>query len=182
MNDLAPWLPIKTLPARSEPGKRSASALVAVIAALNVKSPRYLARDITGDSRPETFCNIFVWDWSRCMGVEIPHWIDGQGNPTLPGATAQELTANRVVDWLKFCGPARGWREVEKVEANRLAALGMPVVAGWKNLTGGSGHVAPVLPPDKGYTMIAQAGPRNFERGTLEQGFGSRPVTFWANT
>jgi hypothetical protein len=166
----------------SLPGHRSPQSLTDVVAWLDVEHRlRYKVRDIDLDGDLDTFCNIFLWDWSRCMGAEIPHWVDSEGRPVLPAA-GKELSANGVCEWLEAHGLEHGWRRIgDRDEANKLAALGVPVCVTWRNVPGKPGHVAVVLPPDKGYTMIAQAGARNSSRLTLEQGFGSHPVKFWAS-
>jgi hypothetical protein len=173
-----PWKPLVFFVARSEVGNRSAAQLVAVIAGLQLKSHRYQARDLTGDEKNETFCNVALWDFSCAMGVEIPHWVDAAGNPA-PVGKGRELSANATCDWLESCGLAHGWRRVDRVTANGLAVQGLPCCVSWKN-PAGPGHLAIIRPPENGRTMIAQAGGMSFEKGTLEQGFGKLAVKFWA--
>jgi hypothetical protein len=122
--------------------------------------------------RGETYCNIFAWDVTCAMSVEIPHWVDGDGNRTEDG-TGAELDANAVIGWLETKGPVNGWKPVDAVQAQTLANTGHPVVAAWKN-QGGIGHLAMVRPgeyAEESGPTIAQSGAVNFNRGTVEQGF-----------
>jgi hypothetical protein len=140
-------------------------------------NPRYTPRDVSGTGRIDTFCNIFLWDGSRALGCEIPHFrlfykVEA-GQVVLTG---NEFNANAVASW--FAGKADeeiGWREVPEILARERARGGYPTVAIWNNL-GGIGHVAFVL-PSSDVTRIAQAGGTNFFDGPITRGFGtvSRP-------
>jgi hypothetical protein len=145
-------------------------------------NPRYTPRDVTGTGRIDTFCNIFLWDGSRALGCEIPHfrlyYKVVEGKATLVG---DEFNANAVASW--FAGKADeeiGWRDVTEEEAQARALGGFPTVVIWNNI-GGIGHVAWVIPPvgapDSGVysTRIAQAGGVNFFDGPLTKGFGTIP-------
>ena len=62
-------------------GNRSAANYNAVLDQFSVgNNPRYARRN------GNTYCNIFVWDATRAMGAEIPHWVDQQGRPAEVGA------------------------------------------------------------------------------------------------
>ena len=117
-----------------------------------------------------TFCNIFVWDVTRAMSCEIPHWW-----------LSHELNANAVYDWLRVSGPAYGWQPCTADEAAASASKGEPAVVVWKNMTGKSGHIAVVVPTPAGAegVHIAQAGATNFPLGAVGHGFGNRPVRYW---
>jgi hypothetical protein len=158
---------------QNAPGARDPFLYDSVINQLRVaEHPRY-RHDQQG--LDETYCNIFVWDVTRAMGAEIPHWVDAAGNPA-PDGTGRELDANALIEWLESCGPAHGWEPVDEEAAQSLANRGRPVVAAWVN-PGGIGHVAIVRPgeiSDVEGPVIAQSGARNFNRGTVEQGFRRR--------
>lgn len=97
----------------------------------------------------KTFCNILVWDITRALGVEIPHYVDGK-----------ETNANWIYKWLTGEGEASGfpgwsggkgsdvgWFEVTAEEAGKRANLGFPTVEVAENFgTGKRGHVAVVIP------------------------------------
>ncbi|GAB3782301.1 hypothetical protein GCM10028818_37870 [Spirosoma horti] len=124
-----------------------------------------------------TFCNIFLWDVTRAMTSEIPHWIDAAGAIAKPFASgANEITINAGVDWLRKFGPANGWLASNQDQAQDNANKGCPSVVVWKNPTGGHGHTAVIRPGNSTNQgpLIAQAGARNFNIGRLVQGFGTR--------
>jgi hypothetical protein len=89
-----------------------------------------------------TYCNIFMWDVTRAMGAEIPHYYDAStGEPMKYGDDdANEMTANRIYDWLQKYGEDYGWFEVTAPEAQELANQGRPVVTALRNMDGGHGH------------------------------------------
>ena len=125
-------------------------------------NPRYAVnKNGTGD----TYCNIFVWDVTRAMGAEIPHYYNAQtGAPMECGDSgASEMTANRMYTWLHEHGEEYGWFKVTDEQAQDLANQGRPVVTALSN-SGGHGHVQVVCPSHDGYddpsrgVTIAQAG------------------------
>ena len=164
--DTRAWLPVDA-PRTNQMGNRSAAEYNAVLDQFGVaNNPRYARRN------GNTYCNIFVWDATRAMGAEIPHWVDQQGRPAEVGARgAWEMDANDTHRWLENQGRSQGWRKVSAAEAQRMATTGRPVVASWRN-PGGIGHIAMVR-PGEGQMQIAQAGARNFNQGSLSRGFGN---------
>jgi peptidoglycan hydrolase-like protein with peptidoglycan-binding domain len=176
-NDVAPYLPFDA-PNTNAPGGRSADAYAKVIDQFDVKNnARYASKPGT------TYCNIFLWDVTRSMGAEIPHWVDEQGNPA-PPYKGKELRANDLVDWMADKGVQSGWRKATPEEAQKMANEGHPAVAMWKN-PGGTGHVAMVRPgevTDRG-PAIAQAGKTNINQGHLRDGFGTNAnaIEFWVH-
>ncbi|OYT70888.1 MAG: hypothetical protein CFK52_09695 [Chloracidobacterium sp. CP2_5A] len=170
------WEPINA-PLQGDPANRNRAAYDNALNQFAVGvNPRYARRD------GNTYCNIFVWDATRAMRAEIPHWVDGNGNPAAVGR-GRELDANATNQWLNAHGGRFGWREVSAAEAQRLANQGHPVVASWRN-PGGIGHIAMVRPGEMTSRgpAIAQAGARNFNYGQLQDGFGNaRGVQFFVN-
>jgi peptidoglycan hydrolase-like protein with peptidoglycan-binding domain len=169
------WIPVDA-PVRGNPSDRNAATYNEVLNQFAVgNNPRYTPRG------GNTYCNIFVWDATRAMGAEIPHWVDNAGNPTGVGK-GRELNANATVDWLHQHGARNGYRQVSAEEAQRLANQGHPAVAVWKN-PGGIGHVAMVRPGEvtSQGPAIAQAGSKNFNNGHVKDSFGNRPVEYWVN-
>lgn len=144
-------------------------------------NPRYMR---TPD---KTYCNIFVWDATRAMGAEIPHWVDNNGN-SVPVASPEgrELNANSTVQWLENHGQSNGWRAVTAEEAQAMANQGKPTVATWKNPNPAeAGHVAMVRPGEYDSGLgpnIAQAGGNNFNEGhVIKDGFKNRPVVYYVH-
>jgi hypothetical protein len=146
-------------PVRGDAARRSAALYDDVLNQFAVGvNPRYAHKN------GATFCNIFVWDVTRAMGAEIPHWVDPQGNPTLH-LHGNELSANGVCAWLHAHGARFGWGRVTLAEGIERANRGCPVVVAWNNTRPrGIGHVAMVRPgapsPQSGPWM-AQAGRKN---------------------
>lgn len=134
-------------------------------------NPRYLP------GNGNTYCNIFVWDVSRAMGAEIPHWVDSSGNiagPFMPHAS--EININGGVNWMNEHGMVQfGWKSCTPQQAQDAANQGRIAVVMWKNPTGGHGHTAVVKPGsvNSGGPEIAQAGRHNFNDGHVVNGFGN---------
>ncbi|MFP2932068.1 peptidoglycan-binding protein [Pyxidicoccus sp. 3LG] len=169
-------------PLKGDPKNRNADTYNQVINQFAVgNNPRYTPRDSSGDGVKDTFCNIFLWDVTRAMGAEIPHWVDANGNSVAPGK-GREMNANATVDWMKKHGESKGWRKVSAEEAQKMANAGHPSVALWKNPSG-IGHVGVIRPGEvtsQGPAM-AQAGGSNFNNKHVKDGFGNRPVEYWVN-
>lgn len=180
--DDRPWVPVK-VPAEPLNVPRSAEAYSRAIDALPLfESQRYQPHG------GATFCNIYVWDCTRLLGCEVPHWVNGSGMgsgiPTDgPFLGAREQTANDMADWLQVDGPRYGWGSVTTNDAQWHANVGNPTVAVWRNPSG-TGHIAMVRPgelhPEKG-PCIAQAGKRNFRSGHVRDGFGAHPVEYFVH-
>ncbi len=149
---------------KSDAYTRNAKLYRQVINQFNVETnPRYA---VNKKGRGETYCNIFMWDVTRAMGAEIPHYVDPQTMepkyyPDTKGA--REMNANAIYNWLGTKGKEYGWKEVSPETAQQLANSGHPVVTAKQNI-GGVGHVQVVCPsmnggydPRTGVT-VAQAG------------------------
>lgn len=101
-------------PLQSRPGRRSAELYGMVLYQFAVgANPRY---ESDAPDKPRT--HIFIWDVTRAMNVEVPHF-----------AGARELNASQTCQWLRFEGPARGWLRVDPTRALQAANDGMPVLA-----------------------------------------------------
>ncbi|MBS1151852.1 MAG: Muramidase (flagellum-specific) [Myxococcaceae bacterium] len=159
------WEPV-TAPVRSNASNRSRGLYDDVVNQFAVGvNLRYARRD------GNTYCNIFVWDVTKAMGAEIPHWVNGR-----------ELDANSCNSWLRSQGAAHGWKQLSASEAQAAANRGQPAVASWNNPVG-IGHIAMVRPGtinDSG-PASAQAGGHNFNFGHIANGFGSRQPTYWVH-
>jgi len=152
------WRP--TTPAiTSSIDNRSPELYLAVINQFRVEtSERY--RPFRNGS---TYCNIFVWDATRAMGAELPHYTDpATGEPRFyPDIRgARSMGAIATCEWLQTHGPTYGWHEVDAETAQMHANLGRPAVTS----AGSLGHVQMVIPSrDGGFdpirgVAIAQAG------------------------
>ena len=171
----------------SEPKFRSPAQYDLVLSQFNADEEFRYQPAPNGD----TFCNIFLWDVTSAMGVEVPHWVLADGTPAEPGAPgAKETLATYLLNaWLPGPGAKRGWVRVgsdpatARPSAQALADKGFPVIAGWLNPRGVHSHVAMVRPNHFGrlasVPRIAQAGGRSFNDGPLKDGFGAKPVEFW---
>jgi len=156
-----PWLSVLAWH-RSSSASRCPERYDAVIAQFDVETNQRYRRN--AQARGETYCNIFVWDVTRAMGAEIPHWVSDGGNPTSP-FHGHEMNANAVIDWLQARGCRHGWREVGPDEAQAHANRGAPAVVIWRN-DSGIGHVAIVRPGDatEAGPLLANAGETNRSR------------------
>lgn len=152
----------------STPATRSAELLADILAEHQFRgAARYRPRDLTGDGRNETFCNVHSVDVAEAMGVVLP----------------RGLRANELAVWLQSSLAREvGWELVDGHIAQRMADEGMLALACWFNPNGGPGHIAP-LEPSMGEPGIwlSNVGRTNALRVTLVQAFGVVPVTFFAH-
>lgn len=135
------WKAVKA-PLSSREGARSRERYEQVVAQFAVgHNPRY-AEDAPGKPRG----HIFVWDVSRAMQCEIPHFVG-----------AKELTLVQTCDWLRHEGPMRGWLKIGTDDAFAMADKGLLVVAMPKELR--LRHMAIVLPQDEAmHPLLTGAG------------------------
>lgn len=159
-------------PLSNSPGNRNPDVYSQVINQFAVgHNPRYLP------THGFTYCNIFLWDVTRAMGAEIPHWINSSGQIAAPFSSgAHEVNINGGVDWMRNFGVVlHGWQSATAAQAQNAANQGELAVIMWKNPTGGHGHTAVVRPgqiTSKG-PATAQAGAVNFNAGHMKDGFGN---------
>lgn len=146
---------------------RSPARLMAIVAEHHLRGfARYQPRDVTGDGKPETWCNLFAQDVSEAMGAPLP----------------RRTTANGLYAWLQSDDArVKGWEETTQHIAQRMADEGQLSLAVWLNVLG-PGHIA-VLVPSLGELgcWIAQAGATRFSRAQLRAGFGDLPVQFFSH-
>ncbi len=167
------WLPLFA-PLSSVPGARSPDLYRRVCEQFKVTtSARYYAAPPPPGSTGATWCNIYVWDVTSAMNAEIPHWFDPASGDKTSVGRGSEMRANDMYRWLER--QIQGWREGTYEQAKANAAQGRPTVAAYFNPTGGSGHVAMVLPNGN----IAQAGRHNLFDAPVKSGFGSYPVRYF---
>lgn len=145
------WLPPQpwadfTAPLTSGSVSRSAELLERVLDQFEVEhATRYQP------TTSQTWCNIYVWDGTKALGCEIPHFVNGGvGENGCKRLHASEQRANdlpRYLDGDK--GKRNGWAPCSEEEAARRVALGFPVVGVWVNLKG-SGHTVMCRGPKPG--------------------------------
>ena len=169
-------------------GNRSAALYREVIDQFNVETNARYAVNKKGKN--DTYCNIFLWDVTRAMGAEIPHYVDPETlepryYPDIEGA--KEMNANAIYDWLATVGEKYGWYRVTEEQAQNLANQGLPAVTIRKN-AGGHGHAQVVSPSVDGQydaqrgTAVAQAGLRLRNYAYLSQLFSdTSDVAFYAH-
>ena len=174
-------------PLQNDAAHRSVTTYAGVIDQFNVQSnPRYALYD------GYTYCNIFLWDVTRAMGAEIPHWFDNSNGQPIPDGRHQseqdlEMNVSRMIPWLAKYGNSFGWTKISTASAAQAwANNGKPVIA-IGMLTTSNYHVAIVRPgtldPQKG-PATAQAGAANFNFGNVSTGFGktfASYVEYWGH-
>ena len=107
------WIALQA-PLQSKEGRRSKEIYEMLIKQFGVTvNPRY-NEEAPGKGRG----HIFVWDVSRAMNCEIPHFVG-----------AKELTLAQTCDWLRHEGPMRGWKRVGGDEVFEAANKGRLVIA-----------------------------------------------------
>ncbi|MBL8934088.1 MAG: hypothetical protein JNM69_06035 [Archangium sp.] len=106
------WRALKA-PFTSKEGKRTKEAYEQAFKQFAIGFNDRYDEDAPGKPRG----HIYVWDVSRAMNCEIPHF-----------AGARELSLAQTVDWLKHEGPMRGWLKVPELDAPGLANKGLMVV------------------------------------------------------
>lgn len=165
----APMPDPETFGILTDPSNRSAHAYNLSIDQFDVEhNPRYTPNRIPPrETKPQTFCNIFVQDVMRANGIVVP-W----GN-----ANAMADYLNRQLD---------GWVNVSAPTAQDRASAGYPTIAYWKN-PAGAGHVSVVRPGAFSATygpMSANAGAGVYNNAPVgdRRGFGTRllPLVMYA--
>ncbi|MDR0906680.1 MAG: hypothetical protein LBN00_11020 [Oscillospiraceae bacterium] len=161
------WVP--TTPAFvSTADERSAQAYNAITRQFDVTNAERYEPHRNGN----TYCNIYVWDVTRAMGAEIPHYVDAQTGeireyPDVNGA--RELRAIDMGQWLATTGQSYGWREVDAATAQIQANAGRPAVA----VSSVVSHISMVVPSENGAynanlgVAVAQAGAKNTDYAYL---------------
>ncbi|MBL8955566.1 MAG: hypothetical protein JNK82_32625 [Myxococcaceae bacterium] len=131
-------------PVQSREGRRSKKIFHQVLAQFAIgKNPRF---DPDGPGKPRG--HIFVWDVSRAMNCEVPHFFG-----------VKELTLAQTVDWLRAEGPSRGWLRADPKAVVELAGKGQLVIALPKEMRLKQMGIVTPEPADKdGRPRLAGAG------------------------
>ncbi|WP_273321567.1 peptidoglycan-binding domain-containing protein [Vallitalea guaymasensis] len=155
-------------------GPRTPEAYNKLIDQFNVESnPRYVPRG------GATYCNIYAWDISIAMGVELPRFVEINQKGNLEdatgkaigrnlkkgyilyqdekNATATELNANRLAIWLDAQGKNYGWKEITPEEAQKRANEGYMTIS-CIDESPSIGHVQVVRPTPDGSEYNSEKG------------------------
>ncbi|MDR0446653.1 MAG: hypothetical protein LBH17_06490 [Oscillospiraceae bacterium] len=153
----AEWVPASPV-YTNMPSERSPENYIAAVAQFDVtQAPRYAP-----GRNGHTYCNIFVWDVTRALGCEVPHYIDPASGAPMEypdTAGASELNALSMGRWLASTGKSYGWVEVSPEQAQLQANRGRPAVA----VSSAVSHISMVVPSRTDYdprlgVAVAQAG------------------------
>src|SRR5262249_54987938 len=127
-------------------------------------NPRY-EPDADGKSR----AHIFIWDFSRAMNAEVPHFVG-----------MKELSLVQTCDWIRYEGGERGWLKCDLARAFEASSGGMPVRALPKELK--LKMVGVVRPGERaadGKPLVAAAGLPRGHRLTLKEALGVLAVEYY---
>jgi hypothetical protein len=154
-------------PVQSREGRRSKQIYRQVINQFAVgNNPRYPP---DGPDKPRA--HIFIWDVSRAMNCEVPHFI-----------AAKELTLGQTVDWLRHEGPTRGWMRASPEDAVNAAMQGMLVIAMPKEIRLKQLAIVVPEPPDKdGRPRLAGAAVKIGNNLSIYEALGVYAADFFAH-
>lgn len=155
------WIAVQA-PLQSREGKRSKELYENVVRQFGVTvNPRY-GEDAPGKIRG----HIFVWDVSRAMNCEIPHFVG-----------AKELTLAQTCDWLRHEGPMRGWKRCSGEDILNAINAGKLVIALPRETR--TKHIAVVMPqpmPDDGAPRLTGICLKRDVNVHPREMFGAKPV------
>ena len=155
------WIAVQA-PLQSREGKRSRELYENVVRQFGVTvNPRY-GEDAPGKVRG----HIFVWDVSRAMNCEIPHFVG-----------AKELTLAQTCDWLRHEGPMRGWKRLSGEDIFTAANSGRLVIALPREMR--TKHIAVVAPqamPEDGSPRLTGICLKRDVAVHPRDMFGSKPI------
>ena len=166
-------------PITSSVGARDAAIYSDVIDQFDVRYSHADRYQFNGGGFDDTRCNILAGDSMRAMDAPLPTKDDLGG---VDGGGSMTAGASRLHTWLKgTAGQQAGWRQIDLSSQSDLNVLLSHVRAGKPALASDSGHIAVIRPDQDIWTLTpanvdqlltAQAGARNFSRGTLSYGWG----------
>ena len=146
-------------PVQSRSGRRSAGLYRRVIDQFAVAAnPRYAP-----DPGDKVRAHIFIWDVTRAMNAEVPHFV---------GAREQNL--NQTCDWLRLDSHGVGWRRADAPGAIAAANKGLPVLVLPKEIK--LKMIAIVRPGDPdpdGNPYLSAAGHQRGNRLTISEAFAT---------
>lgn len=158
------WEPV-TAPLTNGSDHRGAKQLEAVLAQFDLKNARYTPTEL------ETYCTTLLWDATRALSCEAPHYW-------LVGDKVFEQDANAYANWFALYGPRHGWLAVDEPGAVIRVNAGMPVVGVAKNPKG-HGHAVLGKPGTGPKLLVKMAGRTNLESVELAHAFGDlHPILY----
>lgn len=188
--------------ASGNPASRAA-ALIAIVDWLDVESGIHLRYRRSGTV---TYCNVYAADYCYLAGAYLPRvWWNGAALLRLGagedvqasyGATVEELTANRLFDWLRHFGPTFGWTRVFDLDQVQAAANSgeICIACAQRAELSRPGHITAVVPEAAANTAARTAdrvtAPLQSEAGWGNHRYASRrwwvdpkfrEVGFWRN-
>ena len=152
-----------------------AKHILDAVAQVNPEQAYYRPHDITSDGSPETFCNWFVADTLKLLGIQLPCYDDAPPcyPPIFPEGRCHPKLATDLNIYFNNGGDGH-WSEVGREEAVSLTNQGKIVVVSMP------GHIGLVIPGGHDSEVhIAQAGRVCRKDMLLEQGFGHADVQFF---
>jgi hypothetical protein len=159
----------------------SAQDIIDAIDRVNPEQEYYFPHDITGDGRPETFCNWFVADVLYILGIPIPRYSHASlaGSYPIPhplyGYSPPEKpwSANQLYAFFEK-GGYNNWRTIDDLSSIvKFVNAGHVIIACEKGESGSPGHIAIVVPGQEDSGIhVAQAGNKCKKDIPVEEGFG----------
>lgn len=116
-----------------------------------------------------TFCNIYAYDYCHLAGAYLPRvWWTAESIKKLRAgkevavslATAAEMTANMLFNWLSEFGPGFGWTKVESLDEVQDAANrgGVGIICAQRKVLSRSGHIVAVVPETPPFAARREGG------------------------
>ena len=126
---------------------RTRGNLLAILSLFDVENePKWQRRDVTGDGKPETFCNQAVHAACEVLEAPIPLKLANDYATWFPGEEGQQA----------------GWVACNSVQAAEFAEMGFPTVGVLAAV--GHGHIVMAVPAIDGSGLHTwQAGRTNHE-------------------
>lgn len=145
-------------PIQSRPGRRSPELYELVLKQFAVAhNPRY-----RGEGPDRSRAHIFIWDVTRAMNAEVPHF---QG--------ARELTLAQTAEWVRHDALMLGWKRADQATALASAQNGSPVLALPRDLKlKFLALVCPVPPGPDGRPLVAGAARKPGVNLTIQEALG----------
>jgi hypothetical protein len=160
-------------------GDNKGQLILDAVNKVNAEQWYYIARDITGDGRKETFCNWFVADVLTQLGIDLPRYDRSAGyypkpHPIYGNTNAlKPYSAEHLFKFFKN-GDNGKWTKIDATDALDKAKNGKVALASFSGSSGIQGHIAIVLPKGSASNIrIAQAGRTSSNNLAFVAGFGS---------
>lgn len=166
-------------------GDNKGQLILDAVKKVNAEQPYYMAHDITGDNRVETFCNWFVNDVLAQLGIALPRYDASAGYYPKPHPIYGKINALKPYSaehlFNFFNSGSNGkWKKVDAADAVEIAKNGKVALASYPGKSTSpkiQGHIAIILPKGSADSndkiRIAQAGRTSSNDLAFTKGFGS---------